>query len=523
MSAPTQYVCAGAGPAKDAVREPLRRHVFFGTALLSTASITKLALQCTLIPVLARLLGPQIFGLMSVAMSFVLLANMLSDGGMGAALIREHKCDHELESTVYWLSVLIGLALASVVCLIAWPVAVVYHQPLLLSVMLALSPILIVSSSLCVPNARIIRSQRFDIFAIGDVCCAVVSAAVGLLLAFAGYGIWSLVWQQLSFWATKAIWISRSAGFKPARILRLKSARPLLRFSANTLASNIADFVSKNFPILIVGGTLGVASVARYAMAYQLTRVAETVVSDPVNLATFSAVANARRRREATEFVITALKILLLVLLPLFCGLALTADLLAPIVLGQRWIGTGPALAVLAPGALFFCLYRFATGVLLGKGLSGRAFKLTLLTGAATTLGTLLGVHAGVTGAVAGLSIGAASVAPLYLWSLARPLNVPVGALVAAGRTSVMATAVMAAAMLLLRWQVHDAVAPYIQLILAIGTGAASFIAAAMLLGGREIRAALRMLRNRSHTENVRQPSAWPFLPTPMDEAEPAV
>src|SRR5256885_738463 len=83
--------------------------VLFGTALLSTASISKLALQCILIPVLARVLGPSAFGLMSIAMSFVLLANMLSDGGMGAALIREHNSDRQLESTVYWLSVVIGV------------------------------------------------------------------------------------------------------------------------------------------------------------------------------------------------------------------------------------------------------------------------------------------------------------------------------------------------------------------------------------------------------------------------------
>jgi len=519
MSASPEYACAAA-PELDASREKTHRRAFFGTALLSTANVTKLLLQCALIPVLARLLGPHVFGLMSVAMSFVLLANMLSDGGMGAALIREHDCEHALESTVFWLSMGIGLALAAIVGLIAWPVAIIYSEAPLLPVMLALSPILMASSSLSVLNARIIRQQRFNVFAIGDVACAIAGAGVGLFMALRGYGVWSLVGQQLAFWATKAVWIWRAAGFRPSATLNLELARPLFGFSANTLATNIADFLGKNLPILIVGGTLGVASVARYAMAYQLTRVAEMVVSDPVNLATFSAVAAARRHEEATGFVIVALRTLLLVLLPLFGGLALTADLLAPIILGHRWIGTGPALAMLAPGALCLCLYGFANGVLLGKGLSAHTLKLTVLTGVATALGTLVGVRAGVSGAVTGLSLGAASLAPLYLWVLAKTLDISIFTLLKAGRAGAFAALTMGIAVLLVRWEAR-ALAAYLQLILAIGVGAVSFCSAALAAGGPEIRAGLETLRRRAPAEEAAQPSIWPSMPKTVDDAEP--
>ena len=325
---------------------------------------------------------------------------------------------------MYWLAVSIGLGLATMVSILAWPISILYRQPGLFAVLLVLAPILVVSSSLAVANARIIRAQRFAAFAVGDVASAILSAAVGLVLAFHGAGIWSLVAQQLVFWATKAAWVTWVAGFRPDFAVHFTSARPLVRFSANNLAANIADFAGKNAPVLIVGGMLGPASVARFAMSYQLARVAETVVSDPVNLATFSAVSAAAGGHEAREFVVTALRVLTLVLLPLFCGLALTASLLTPLVLGERWIGTGPALAALAPGALALCLYKFATAVLLGKGRSGRTFRLTLLTGTAISAATLLGVRFGVTWAVIGFSVGALSMAPFYLSSLARSLDV---------------------------------------------------------------------------------------------------
>ncbi len=487
-------------------------HVLFGTVMLSAASISKLVLQLVLIPILAHMLGPSIFGLMSVAMSFVLLANMLSDGGMGAALVREEHPDRNLESTVYWLSVLIGIGLAALVCLMAWPLSILYSQPGLTLVLCALSPILIISANLSVANAHIVRSQRFDLFAAGDFGCSVGSAAVGITMAYHGFGIWSLVAQQLLLWTTKAAWVSSVSRFRPRFVLQLKLARPLFRFSANNLAASVADFAGKSAPVLIVGGLLGVNAAGHYSMAYQLTRIADMVVSNPINLATFSAVAVAANRHAAASFVMTALRILMLVLTPLFCGLALTADPLAPILLGQRWLGTAPTLAALAPGAFLMCVYGFVTAALLGKGWSGRVFKLTLLTGAATSLGTGIGVHYGVTGAAIGFSLGALALSPLYVLSLARPMHLPISSLFSATITGFVATAAMASAVLLLRPWIAEL--PAIQrLVATMIAGAVTFAAVAFSVGGKQIRSDIESLRRRFPEESLSAPATWRFLP----------
>lgn len=505
----------------DGDQRASKLRVVFGTALLSTANIVKLSLQCVLIPVLARLLGPGAFGLMSVAMSFVLLANMLSDGGMGSALVRERRADQDLESTVFWLSTLIGFGLAAIVAVAAWPVSILYRQPELFPILLVLAPILIVSSILSVPNARIVRVQRLDVFAAGDVGSALVAAATGVILALKGFGVWSLVLQQLAFWAIKACWICSFSHFRPRFTLHLRRARPLLRFSANNLAANIADFASKNAPIMIVGGVLSVAAVARYSMAYQLTRVAETVVSDPVNLAAFSGTAASPSRQDAADFAVVSLRILMLVLAPLFCGLALTADLLAPIVLGHRWTGTGSALAALAPGAFLLCLYRFATAVLLGRGRSGRVLKLTLLTGAATSLGTIFGVRHGVTWAICGLSLGGLAVAPLYARSLAQTMRLSFSTLMSAVSTSILAVLSMAMTVLLLRFELGT-FAPAIQLAASILGGAVAYSVTAFFWGGKQVHKDIMRLRHGTTTPLRTEPVDWPFLPGHPVEEGPA-
>ena len=471
-----------------------RAHVLFGTVLLSSASITKLALQFVLVPVLARILGPRIFGEMGIAMSIVLLANMLSDGGMGAALVRESNPDRELKSTIFWLSLLIGSGLAAMICIVAWPVSLLFAEPELFGLLCALSPILILSAMLSVSNSEIIRVQRFDYFAASDIGCAVISAAVGLGLAFSGYGIWSLAGQQLTLWITKAIWVSAVARFRPRFVLRMKLARPLFRFSANNLAANVADFTGRAAPIIIVSGILGIPAAGQYSMGYQLTNVVNTVVANPVNVATFSAIAGAANRHAVALFVTKTLRVLMIVVAPLCAGLMLTADLAAPLLLGAKWVETAPVLVALTPGSLLLCLYGFSGSAILGRGRSSRVFKLTLLTSIAMTAGTAIGAKWGVHWAAAGFSVGATLMAPLYAWSLARAMQMRLAELLSSALTGMIAVTAMSVAVLLARSQV-TALAPLFQLLIAVLVGVVTFVAAIWLIDGDQIKSDIASLR----------------------------
>ncbi len=471
--------------------------VLLGTLLLSTANVSRIAIQFLLVPILARLLGPKVFGIMSVAMSFILFANVLTDAGLGAALVRQSDADHELRSTIFWVSFLIGTSLAVLLCIVSWPIAAMFGQPGLAPVLCALSPILLISAALSVSNAQIVRSQRFDIFAAGELGCAISSAAIGISMAALGYGVWSLVGQQLLLWVTKAVWVLWIAGFRPAFALRLKRARPLLRFSLNNLAANITDFVGKSAPLLIVSGSLGIAAAGQYSMGYQLTRVADMVVSSPVNVTTFSAVAVAPNRRAAAIFVLAALRILTMVLGALCAGLMLTADLATPLLLGPKWIETAPVLAALAPGSLLVCLFGFVSSALLGRGRSGQVFKLTLITSIVISAATWLGARGGVAWAASGFSLGTALVTPLYIWCLARALQVPMARLASAIAANAAAVAFMCVCVVLVRFEIQGA-SQIVQLAIAVAVGVVSFVAAAWLLDGNQIRADAALLWDTS-------------------------
>src|SRR5690242_16586904 len=180
------------------------RRAFVGTIAMGTVNAARLGLQLLVLPILARLLGPEAFGLIGLAMPFILLTSVLADAGLGTALMRHQNPSEELESTVFWISTSIGLALTALLSGLSWPIAQIFQRPDLALVLATLSLILILGGAMAVANARIARRREFGIFAIADVLATVVSATVGIGAAVLGLGVWSLVIQQLALWVTKA-------------------------------------------------------------------------------------------------------------------------------------------------------------------------------------------------------------------------------------------------------------------------------------------------------------------------------
>lgn len=487
--------------------ETLARRAFFGSLALGGANFARLALQAAIVPILARILGPAAVGILALAMPFVLLANLLADAGMGAALVRQADPPPALETTVFWLSSAIGAALALMLCLIAAPASRLLGQPALTGVLMALSPILILSSSLAPANARISRARRFHLYAIGDLLSVILSAGAAIVAAVAGLGAWSLVIQQLTLWGVKCLWILPASGFRPNFDIRPTLAKPLLAFGLNNVGANIADFAGRSAPALVVGATLGVIATGQYALAYQLVRIPELVISGPLMLATFTAVsALAAAGSDPAAAITRTLRLTMAVLAPLFCGLALTGDLIVDLFLGPAWRGAGPALMALAPAGVFLCLYSLIGAALMGLGRSDLQFRLALACGLAMLAGAGIGSRFGLTGAAVGVTLAAAAPGPVYLATLAARLRPSRGLLAGLG-APIAATLVMAGAVSLARDWLRPAT-PALQLIAVVAVGMAVYALMLGLLAGRQIGADLRGLAP-SRRASPNQVVAW--------------
>ncbi|MGZ3272335.1 MAG: lipopolysaccharide biosynthesis protein [Caulobacteraceae bacterium] len=463
------------------------RRAFFGALAMSGAQIVKLGLQFAVLPVLARILGPSSYGLVALAMPFILLANMVSDAGLGNALVRTREPSRELESTVFWLSVGVCGLLTLVIWVLAWPASRMLGEPRLPAFLMALSSLLVVSGSLSVANARIMRERRFSVFAAGEITASAVSAVAAIAAGLAGFGPWSLVVQQLFLWTVKAVWITMAAGFRPALVCRPSLAKPYLSFGLHSAASNVTDFIGKNAPTVIIGAVLGVTEVGRYSMASQLIRLPDSLISGPIYLAVFTAVARLGEDQPAAAALASrSLRGVTSAVAPIFGGLLMVADLVVKLLLGPKWAGSEAVLAQLAPAGVFFCFCSIVSSVLMGLGHSKSQFRLTALATVATGAAALVGSRFGVAGVAAGVSVAGLALSPVYIGVLARQLGLGPLELGAQIAPPLAATGVMMLAVGLVRTQTAGW-SNVSQLAAAVATGVVAFALALVLLSGRRL------------------------------------
>jgi PST family polysaccharide transporter len=483
------------------VRAPL------GTIAMSAASILKLGLQAAVIPILARLLGPQAFGLVALAMPLIFLSAALGDGGLGQALVRKPDSSRELESTVFWIALTTSLLMAATLSLFAAPIARLMSEPKIAPILIALTLILPMSGSLSVPNARISREKKFSVFAVVDTVASITAALAAIAAAILGCGPWSLVIQQLLLWGIKVCWLIPSSGFRPLLICRPSLAWPHLRFGLNAVGARLTDFGAKNFSTLLIGSLIGVVAAGHYAMGYQIVRMPELIISGPLYLSMFVAVAGwGDNHAGALPLAIKGLRGVTALLGPLFCGLALVSDLLVKVMLGPAWAATGPILAMLAPAGFFLCTFNFIGGILMGLGRSDMQFRLIVLSSALLILGTLVGSRYGAEGVAFGMSAGAILAAPVYLFALARQFRIPLSTLLGEVTPPILATGAMAAVVAVVGRQLPPARAEF-DLAALVLCGAATFAIAFATISGPRLMEDLKWLLGPSNgTRNIKAP-----------------
>jgi O-antigen/teichoic acid export membrane protein len=463
------------------------RRVVFGTLALTAVNVLKLVMQIAVLPVLARLLGPSAFGLVALAMPIILLANMVSDAGLGNALVRTRNSSRELESTIFWFSLAMSLGLAVIISLLAWPISIFLSAPTLVPIIVALTVVLPLGGSLSVSNARISREGKFTLFAMGDVVSSLSSSAIAIVAALAGAGAWSLVIQQCVLWIVKVSWLLPVSGFRPSFVCKPSLAWPHLGFGLNSVGANLADFANKNLPTVVIGGLIGVAAAGHYSMGYQIVRVPELIISGPLYLTIFASVAQwGDDRRGTAPLALRGLRGIVTALAPLFCGLALVAHLAVLLLLGPKWQATAPILMLLTPAGFFLCVYSFIGAIFMGLGRSHYQFRLTVLSGCFLAAGSLLGARYGGEGVAAGFSIGAVLVAPVYLVTLSRLLLTPIRTILRETVSPLVATLAMAVAVIALEQRL-PAWNPALQLSALALCGGATFSAVLALISGRQL------------------------------------
>ena len=326
----------------------LDRSLMRGVAWTAAGKWSSQALSWASWLIVARLLTPEDYGLVGMAAIYLGLVTLLSEFGLGTAVLAVRELSVGQINQLHGLAVLLGLGCWLASCVLALPLGRFFHAPQLPLVVVVMSTTFVITSFKTVPLALLQRDMRFKALALIDLTQALVLAIAMIALAVAGLRYWTLVCGAVlgATFSTAAVLRLRHPGFAWPQLDALK---PAVTLSSNVLVSRLCWYTYSNADFLIAGRILGKSALGFYTVGWTLANVAVdkiTALIGQVTPAFFSAVqtdAAAMRR-----YLLRVTEGIALVTFPVSVGVALVARDLVLVVLGPKWEGTIAPLQVLA-------------------------------------------------------------------------------------------------------------------------------------------------------------------------------
>jgi O-antigen/teichoic acid export membrane protein len=399
-----------------------------------------------------RLLSPDDYGLMAMAMLSIGCPLLIGDLGVGAVVIQSATLPESRLRALFGVSLLTYLAAALVIYHGASGVAWFFGDDRLIPLVQALSLCFVFVGFYALPQSLLARDMQFDRKATVDVLTAVVSSAVSLTLALTGWGVWSLVAPVLVMHGFRAVGfqILRPCLFVP--VPSIGELRGSVRFGGWVTVDRLLWFGYSNVDVMIGGRALGGALLGAYSVALSLVSIPLDKVMSVVTEVSFAAFSRAQDDRELFQRgVLRALELVSFVAFPTFLGMAAVAPEAVGIFLGGRWTE-----AVL-PMQILCLIFPFrAAGLLFAPALLGTGRARLVVENNAIILGCVaiaiaLGVQWGVVGLCVGWLLGYLPAFCIVAYRTMAALELPTREVIGAMTLSLVAALVMIGAVWLAR------------------------------------------------------------------------
>ena len=345
---------------------------------LSAARATQTLLTFLALPLLARLLEPQEFGLVALALSFVLFTIAFSDAGMGQSLVRTPPEQTEVWSSAFWMIVMLGGGLSLLLLAIAWPAAWVFDEPRLAVLVCALAPLPLLVGMMSPAVADLQQREKFLTLAAAEVSGAVVGTTAAVWVALSGGGAWALVVQQLGMWAGKMTVLVFTTKFRPRFVMRLAGLGPHFRFGRDTAGWSLVNFFARQVDPLVIAKFMGTTALGFYSVAYRLMTLPGFLVSGPIQNTLYTRMVRLREDTPALRsLVLIASRAMASFVFPPMAVLCAASPAFIHVFLSERWAPAAIVFSILAPIGALQAVTALNGALLMATGRTDLRLRLT--------------------------------------------------------------------------------------------------------------------------------------------------
>lgn len=356
-------------------------------------NVTRMGVTFVVSIILARLLSPEEYGLIGILTIFIAIFNAIVDSGFTNALIRKQDATDTDYSTVFYTNLVLSVVLAATLFLCAKPIAVFFERSELVSLTQVMSSVVVINALALVQRARTTKAIDFKTQTKITFISSIVSGAIGITMAYLGYGVWALVGQQISnqLLSTIFFWIYNK--WMPKLIFSWASFREMWAFGSKLLASGLIDTAWKEIYQVVIGKCYSPSTLGLYTRAKQFADLCSsnlTSVVQRVSYPVLSSIQDDRTRlKSAYQRVI---KTTMLPTFVLMLGMAACAESMIQVLIGEQWLKCVPMLQIICTYGMLYPLHAINLNMLQVQGRSDLFLKLEIIKKIIATGPLMLGI-----------------------------------------------------------------------------------------------------------------------------------
>ena len=360
--------------------DSLKSKTVKGVVWSSIERFSTQGVQFLIMIIMARLLTPKDYGLIGMLAIFLAVAQSLIDSGFSQALIRKQDRTDVDNSTVFYFNIVVSSALYLILFIAAPFVADFYNQPELTSVMRVVCLGVILNSLAVVQRALLTVRIDFKTQAKASLSAAVISGCIGIVLAYCGFGVWSLVVQQLLNLSVNTLLLWIFSKWRPIAVFSWKSFHELFAFGSKMLASGLLDTLYRNIYPIVIGKLFSASSLGHYTRAHQFSEFPSSNVTGIIQRGTYPILCGIQDETERLAIVYRKfLKLSAFIIFPLMIGLSAVARPFIDIVLGAQWGFCGQLLQIICFAMMWYPIHAINLNLLQVKGRSDLFLRLEII------------------------------------------------------------------------------------------------------------------------------------------------
>lgn len=330
--------------------------------------------------ILNRLLSTEDFGISAIMLVFINLGTTFVESGLANSLIRTKDADDRDYSSVFWINIIVGFAFYFILYFSFPYIVLFFDQPIPIDVLRWSSLGIIFASFSTVQTAILSAQMQFRKLMLTNISGAVLSPLVGVLMAYYGYGIWSLVAMTLitPLMQTLSLWIA--SAWRPLFIIDIAKTKKHFHFGYKLLLSSLLDTIYTNIYTVIIGKRYHLSELGIYDRAKKINDLPSSVLTTIVTKVTYPLLANIQdNKEEVSNAYQQILRMSLYITAPVMLGLSVIAHPLILLLASEKFIDAVPYFQIICLASMLYPIHSINLNILKVYGKTNLFLRLEVI------------------------------------------------------------------------------------------------------------------------------------------------